>query len=230
MKKPSFLDSLVSEPTVKIAADKKFDEIKGLSARKELKDKAEALRKIASLSNTDYEVMSADQINFIEKIAADTAALDGVTEDSSQTEITDVGDGTSDTDQQGNLQGAAQDDASTAGDLLDGEDKPKDAGPAGEQGDSTAQPSGGPKANKTDAPDATAAVEEVILDAVKSAAVLAGIEEYFQEVVGVIQKKASLRLQQKVAMQKKIASIRKQFGDDIARDVVKIASQMGLFD
>jgi len=64
----------------------------------------------------------------------------------------------------------------------------------------------------------------------KHAALLEGIEEYFQETVGSIQKKASLRLQTKVAMQKKIASIRKQYGDDIAKAVVKIASANGLFE
>jgi len=103
--KPSFLESLIAEPTVKVAADQKFEEIRRLAGSKKSSDRIKAMHKIAALSNADYEVMDARQINFIDKLATDTAALDGATQDGTDTQIGNADAGTSDTDQQGDLHG-----------------------------------------------------------------------------------------------------------------------------
>lgn len=232
MPRPSLLESLMAEPTIKVAADQRFSEIKGLAETGKKKDVATALVKIAQLSDSDFRAMTADQITFITgfaKKAADTTAVDGNLQDSAKTEIGAVTPGPVQDDLAGNSTGeAVATDASTAPLPANGDASSDTGSTSGEQPDEGTPPDAPGKKNKTDAPDATSSKTTEIMEAVKKAALLEGMEEYFQETIGVIKKKASQRLETAIDTNEKIAALCRKHGPETVKAVLEAAFMKGI--
>lgn len=211
------LDDIRNEPSVKEAADKRFSSIRELCESDVPARRADGLRKIASMSDAEMLELNQDQMDFIEKVALEAAATDDEKkEDGGKKEYADgesaQAQPDADIENVDQMTASGKDTKTESGDLIQDKDKGTDKGPSGDLENTPDSPPAKTGIGDTDLPKDEQPEAKKVIEAVSKVARLQGVEDYFNEAIQVLSKKAEQRMKARDELQSKIAGLYKEYG------------------